>query len=46
MNNEITRLQKLAGIIKENKEFQKGDLLYHSTDLRNVITIFKRWKIN
>lgn len=39
------RMQKLAGIIKESKDFQKGGLVYHSTDIQNALNILKSGEI-
>ena len=42
---EFKRWQKLAGIIKEDKEYQKGNLVYHSTDIQNALNILKSGEI-
>lgn len=42
---EFKRWQKLAGILKEDKEFQKGNLVYHSTDIQNALNILKSGEI-
>jgi len=44
-NKEFKRWQKLAGILKEDKEFQKGNLVYHSTDIQNASNILKSGEI-
>jgi len=44
-NKEIKRMQRLAGIITEDKEFKKGPLVYHSTDLQNASNILKSGEI-
>jgi hypothetical protein len=45
LNKEFQRFQKLAGILKEDKEFQKGNLVYHSTDSQNALNILKSGEI-
>lgn len=42
---EFKRWQKLAGIIKEDKEYQKSNLVYHSTDIQNALNILKSGEI-
>jgi hypothetical protein len=44
-NKEIKRMQELAGLLKEDKEFQKGNLVYHSTDIQNALNILKSGEI-
>lgn len=44
-NKEFKRWQKLAGLLKEDKEFQKGNLVYHSTDIQNASNILKSGEI-
>jgi hypothetical protein len=44
-SKEIKRMQELAGLLKEDKEFQKGNLVYHSTDIQNASNILKSGEI-
>lgn len=41
----IKRMQELAGLLKEDKEFKKGSLVYHSTDIQNASNILKSGEI-
>lgn len=44
-NKEFKRMQELAGLLKEDKEFKKGSLVYHSTDIQNASNILKSGEI-